>query len=492
VITIIDSIMGSGKTSLIVEHINHTYRDYLGQCVDDHSVLAPKFLYVTPLLTEVDRINEACPGLNFRDPQPVEGKKLYHLSSLIEQGANICTTHALFQNLTKNICEKLKAQNYTLVIDEALECVKIFDDLSKSDKDLLFRDGLVFVEEGTNRLKWNHKDDSAYQGKFSHIRDLCDNGNLVQYRDKALIWEFPTDFLRCFEEAFILTYMFLGSPMSAYLRAEGLDHDIMTINDKRKLVPWDEASDDDVTKEKLKGLITVYEGPGNRWGEAKGKSKPFSKSWFQRRSQRDLAGIKATTQHWFKMSAQTLSHHNAWTTFKDVKKDLSGDRYARGFIPCNAKATNDHIEKRSLAYLCNVYYNPFIKGYFQDRGIEVHEDLFALSEMVQWIWRSQIRRSDPITVFIPSERMRSLFVQWLHSASSGDRIECEFKQTTRVFQDEGILAHTEIAMRYQGSPILSLRSTVGEATHLIIRDKNHDDISVTRYTDAPPERPFPP
>jgi hypothetical protein len=56
-ITILDSIMGSGKTSLIIEHINNTYRDYLGQCVDDPSILAPKFLYVTPLLSEVDRIN---------------------------------------------------------------------------------------------------------------------------------------------------------------------------------------------------------------------------------------------------------------------------------------------------------------------------------------------------------------------------------------------------------------------------------------------------
>ena len=424
-ITIIDSIMGSGKTSLMIDYINNTYRDYLGQCDDDLSILAPRFLYVTPLLSEVDRINEACPGLNFRDPQPVEGKKLYHLSSLIEQGANICTTHALFQNLTKDICEKLSAQNYTLVIDEALECVRIFDDLSKPDKELLFRDGLVFVEEGTNRLKWNHKDRGSYKGEFSHIKGLCDNGNLVQYRDKALIWEFPTDFLRCFEEAFILTYMFLGSPMSAYLRAEGLEHEIMTINDERKLVLWSEHTDEGLIRERLRALITIYEGPGNRWGEPKGKSRPFSKTWFEKRSQSDLDGIRASTEYWFKVSARTLSHHNAWTTFKDARKQLSGVRYARGFIPCNAKATNDHIEKRSLAYLCNVYYNPFIKGYFEDRGIEVHEDLYALSEMIQWIWRSQIRRGDPITVFIPSRRMRTLLVNWLNNSEDA---RCEERQ----------------------------------------------------------------
>jgi hypothetical protein len=35
----------------------------------------------------VDRISEACSGLNFRNPQPVEGRKLHHLSTLIEEGA---------------------------------------------------------------------------------------------------------------------------------------------------------------------------------------------------------------------------------------------------------------------------------------------------------------------------------------------------------------------------------------------------------------------
>jgi hypothetical protein len=66
-----------------------------------------------------------------------------------------------------------------------------------------------------------------------------------------------------------------------------------------------------------------------------------------------------------------------------------------------------------------------IKGYFEDRGITVYEELYALSEMIQWIWRSQIRDDQPIDVFIPSERMRSLFIEWLNSASVNDLIRPE-------------------------------------------------------------------
>ena len=45
----------------------------------------------------------------------------------------------------------------------------------------------------------------------------------------------------------------------------------------------------------------------------------------------------------------------------------------------------------------------------------VHDDLYSLSEMVQLIWRSRIRKNERIYVYIPSSRMRSLFKFWLNS-----------------------------------------------------------------------------
>jgi hypothetical protein len=41
--------------------------------------------------------------------------------------------------------------------------------------------------------------------------------------------------------------------------------------------------------------------------------------------------------------------------------------------------------------------------------------MHALCEMIQWIWRSGIRRGDPIHVFVPSKRMRNLLKIWLES-----------------------------------------------------------------------------
>lgn len=58
--------------------------------------------------------------------------------------------------------------------------------------------------------------------------------------------------------------------------------------------------------------------------------------------------------------------------------------------------------------------NPYIKQFFLDREVKVNEDVFALSELIQWIWRSRIRNNEPINLYIPSKRMRELLTGWLN------------------------------------------------------------------------------
>ena len=50
----------------------------------------------------------------------------------------------------------------------------------------------------------------------------------------------------------------------------------------------------------------------------------------------------------------------------------------------------------------------------------VSQDDFALSEMVQWVWRSAIRDGKPITLYIPSDRMYQLFTGLLCSLVEGE------------------------------------------------------------------------
>ena len=61
----------------------------------------------------------------------------------------------------------------------------------------------------------------------------------------------------------------------------------------------------------------------------------------------------------------------------------------------------------------NVYLHPGITHFFKQRGINIDEDLYGLSEMIQWIWRSRIRKGENINIYIPSMRMRNLLNAWM-------------------------------------------------------------------------------
>jgi hypothetical protein len=81
----------------------------------------------------------------------------------------------------------------------------------------------------------------------------------------------------------------------------------------------------------------------------------------------------------------------------------------------NMKASDDYKHKRTLAYLLDRRQIPVIVNYYKERGIEFRDDLFSLQELVQWIWRSSIRQAQPlpINLYIPSERMRTILVNWI-------------------------------------------------------------------------------
>ena len=41
-------------------------------------------------------------------------------------------------------------------------------------------------------------------------------------------------------------------------------------------------------------------------------------------------------------------------------------------------------------------------------------EAYALSEMVQWIWRTRVRRGESVHVYMPSGRMRGILKTWLN------------------------------------------------------------------------------
>ena len=426
-INVIDAIMGSGKTTWVVDMINKDPK--------------PRYIVVTPTLSEVARIKEDCSGSNFKEPEKVtdHGGKYYSLQILIADGENIITTHSLFQKLTTKILEELTRQQYTLVIDEALSCVETYKKIDPKDLKLLFSDDWVYVEPKTFKLRWNNDKTGRYNGRFKKIRNYCNNGNLIHFEDSTMLWEFPIEFLRAFKNVWILTYMFKGSGMANYLDADGSTITKYSLEGKASkgnpphLIKY-EDNDEKAIKDIIRNNVILYEGKLNDVGKSRDKLKnPLSKGWLKDNPEK-VKILKRNTSNYIRNYLKAKSDAIIWTTFgRDtdqygnrtlgMRGKLQGKGYSKGFIANNTKATNQYIDKSVVCYLQNTFFVPVIRRYFTSRGVKVYEELFSLSEMIQLIWRSRIRKYEPINVYIPSVRMRSLFKAWLNSNNNEDLVQ---------------------------------------------------------------------
>jgi hypothetical protein len=432
-ITVVDAVMGTGKTSWAIDMMNQSLYE---QTFED----ASRFLYITPSLSEVQRIQDSCPDLEFWTPQAVNGRKLTHLNELIERNENIASTHELFSRMNRETYEALEGAGYVLVVDEEVEFIKKFDALTERDKQLLFREQMIYVD-GKLRVRWNHQLHGDYpeNGRFNDIRQLCENGNLIVVNGKFWLWEFPADLIELFDEVVILTYLFEGSYLSTYLKLNDLPYTVRTVvrspeytdeHRKYQVVDFD-ATDEREALKRIKSLVNVVDvGSLNDIGKTSRRTRgrpvnPLSKGWFTR--DRKAGGAKTktlqkATYQFFKRYSGGTASDNLWSCFKSQKNTLKGDGYTKGFLAVNARATNEYKHKASLAYLANIFCYAEIRRYFEHNGMEVDDDQFALSQLVQWVWRSRIREGQPINLYLPSDRMRRLFTEWLDGKYTSDAL----------------------------------------------------------------------
>lgn len=152
-ITVIDSVMGSGKTSWAIDYINYH---------PDENIV-----YIAPYIDETERIKQAV----HRDVKTPAVKdktfKLGNLLTLLQNEEDVASTHKLFSMLTDKHKEAIECGEYTLFIDETLEAVSLYETAKKDDIQYLLDKGSITIDEG-GLIRWIDKDD--YDTRFSDIR----------------------------------------------------------------------------------------------------------------------------------------------------------------------------------------------------------------------------------------------------------------------------------------------------------------------------------
>ena len=168
-------------------------------------------------------------------------------------------------------------------------------------------------------------------------------------------------------------------------------------------------------KQQIKNLLAVYDGKYNQCGEDR---RTLSASfWASQRNTTERNQVLKNIRSFFLTFCKVHADQSMWATFKDKaggeKNIVKGFKTA--FVPFNSKATNEYGNRTCLAYAVNVYDNPMVRAWFSDHGQSPDDELFALSAMIQWIWRSAIRNGQEVKLYLPSLRMRRILCTWLNS-----------------------------------------------------------------------------
>lgn len=396
-VTIIDSIMGSGKTSWSINKMNND---------DKHN-----YIYITPYLNEVQRIKQQCNNKKFYEPLNIGSGKLDSLHTLLLNNRNIASTHALFKMSTNETIELIKANSYILILDEVMDVIEQVP-LKKDDLKLLLDNEMIYIDENNNNMViWNN-DKLELSTKYDDIKQMCLNRNIYMVNNTLFMWTFPVDIFKAFKEVYILTYLFDGQIQRYYYDLYNINYEYKSIHKTdNNYILSDYITNYDM--DNIRNRINIIEDNINLVGSNK---YALSSSWFKNEKNKLLIKqLKNNTYNYFTNKIKGQSKYNMWTTFKADRSKLSGKGYMRGFVTLTARATNEYMDKYNLAYLSNIFLNPLIKQFFIDRNIKVNEEIYALSELLQWIWRSRIRKdnNDYINLYIPSSRMRNLLKDWL-------------------------------------------------------------------------------
>jgi len=344
-VKIIDSMMGTGKTSYAIRLMRE-------------ADISQKFIYVTPFLEEVQRIKSEVSNRDFKEPgnRHGSGMKLESLKRLIANGRDIATTHALFAMADEELVDLLRRENYTLIIDEVMEVVLQLQGLRRDDIPVLVSSDLIKIDVDTSQVIWIS--DPKLDAKYNNVRDYALVGNLYAVNNAAFVWNFPAKIFNLFEQVYIMTYLFDGQLQRYYYDLHGIQYDYYAVIkevDRYELVPKSETLEE---RSKLKELIQVYDGKLNEIGD---KDTALSKSWFgNKHNATKVKQLKDNLYNYFRNVQKAKADSILWTTFKDVMHKLKG----KGFSKKNRKITLIQSVKRvspRLIYvpLTNTITRPF-------------------------------------------------------------------------------------------------------------------------------------
>lgn len=411
-IKVCDAIMGTGKSSAAITYMN----EHKGE----------KFIYITPYLDEAERIRKGCKELHFVEPsnklEQYHFKKCEHTAALIKQGKNITTTHQAFKRYSADMLDDIRRQKYHLIIDENMDVLEQYD-IHSDDMQMALDAG--YIKDNGDSYELVNRE---YQGRMMHeLFEFLKMRDLIKLDDVSgthlYYWVLPPELMTSFSEVIILTYLFEGQGLHHFLHISNLPYNYIGIEvcedgkyrfcDSTDYIPEYVKSLKDrlhiIDKSKLNDVGSDYHA--------------LSMNWFNKNED----GVEQLKKNIYNCMNNiwrgTDSDEKMCGAFNSTIDMMKGKGYSKSFTTFNLRATNHYRNRKYLVYITNLFMNVGERLFYKKHGIEVDEDMYALSIMVQWIWRSAIRDGNEVYIYIPSIRMRTILTNWIENISSNKNVQ---------------------------------------------------------------------
>lgn len=407
-IKVVDAIMGTGKTSAVITYINSHPEE--------------KFVYITPYLKEAHRIKTACARARFVEPsnklKRFGFKKLSHTAALIKEGRNIASTHQAFKNYTPDMLDDIHEKGYTLIIDENVDVLELLN-IDPCDIQLAIDAGYVKLEDGVCTLARDDYSGQLFAELFNILRSRKVSMITDQEDNAFFYWAMPPELITAFKEVYICTYLFEGQSLHHLLVMNNIPYERIGI-ERTPTGGYRFGNYPGYTPEyvaSIKDRLHILDN--ERLNEIGDDYYSLSMNWFKG-EKGDIEQLRRNIANYYtNVEPDGGSGKRLWGTFNAEFSPLKGKGYTKSFLTFNARATNEYRGRDRLVYVANIFMNVIEKLFYKQHGIEVNEDLYATSIMLQWIWRSAIRDGLDIYIYIPSRRMRTLLYNWIDSLTDG-------------------------------------------------------------------------
>lgn len=419
-VEILDSIMGSNKTNRVLDWIDSNPNE--------------RYLYISPLLSEVDNTSRLATNLkhvSFEFPSTDEyDTKTDDLLSKLEVGANISCTHSLYLSMTEKHLDLIEKFEYIVIIDEEVGVIDAFKKYSTDDLAYLNSNGDIEISDEDGMISWVGAE-LGKKAKYKQFYNLCKAKAVYATKrsDTMLVTQMPVELFTRAKRVIIMTYMFNGNVLDNFLKLK-----------KVEVVPFTEVQPTQIDKQEIRELIDLK--PLDRkllklsmsvYGYDKMDKKGFDLISNYIRSTGLSVGAKAIdTMYTLPKSVSPVEVKSGkrvaprgYLTYKTEVLDEDGvvvldskgkpkteDNYC--WLHSGCRATNKYAYKWYLVHCYDRHPNLSVETYLKEYGCPVDKNVFALSEMLQWVWRSRIRKGEGIILAIPNTRMHNLFLDWLN------------------------------------------------------------------------------